>query len=104
MLYRMSQSCYQRYLNDVKLRRSCALMVNFEHMAGFPQVSGTEGIPSTTQKIGLSNHPFPSPPTVLPQKWWFCNFYAVFGQFAQIAPLQIDLIWETLHGVQHSAY
>ena len=55
---------------------------------------------------------FPWPPTLLTQKCRFCNFQAVFGHFAQIAPLPssghfvqiapplppapVNPIWETL--------
>ena len=44
------------------------------------------------------------PPTVLPQKCWFCNFHAVFGHIAQIVTPQVDPIWETLNSVSVFEY
>ena len=62
---------------------------------GFPLVGGDwgGGSPQLTEKLAC---PSPCPPTVLTQKCRFCNFHAVFGHFAQIAPPLVDPNWETL--------
>lgn len=50
---------------------------------GFQLVGGTRGIPLIKWKMVLS---LPlSPPTVLPQNCWFCNYHAFFGHFAHDA-------------------
>ena len=50
----------------------------------------------TTQVIVLS----PYPCTVLPPKYWFCNFHAVFDHFVQIAPTS----WPHLGNLENSVY
>ena len=50
--------------------------------SGSPLVGGTEGIPPLSGKF-VCLPPFRLL-TVLTQKWWLCNFHAVFGNFVQI--------------------